>query len=240
MNTIRITTTQNIELEYDLASLGDRIVGRIIDMLIIAAYVIVFLVVMSAGAGTVFDRNPWLIMIFILPIAFYDLALEILLNGQSVGKRVMKIKVINIDGNQPSLGQYVIRWLFRLIDFTLTGGVCALITVAVSEKKQRVGDIVAGTTLIKTQPRTSFNQTLYVPTPEINYTVSYPAVTNLSDKDIQLIKEALLHISKTNNLYLAYPVAEKVKKMLNIETNLEPSHFLQTVVADYNYLTSRG
>jgi len=179
-------------------------------------------------------------VILILPIAFYDLLLEILLNGQSVGKRVMKIKVINIDGNQPSLGQYVIRWLFRLIDFTLTGGVCALITVAVSEKKQRVGDIVAGTTLIKTQPRTAFNQTIYVPTPEINYTVSYPEVVNLTDKDVQLIKEALLHISKTNNLYLAYPVAEKVKKMLNIETNLEPSHFLQTVVTDYNYLTSRG
>jgi uncharacterized RDD family membrane protein YckC len=240
MNTIRITTTQNIELEYDLAGLGERIVGRILDMLIIVAYVIVLMIVFSVfKIGRAIEDNAWLVIIFILPVIFYDLLLEIFLNGQSVGKRVMKIKVISLDGSRPSFGQYIIRWLFRLIDFSFTGGICALIAVAVSERKQRVGDIVAGTTLIKTQPRTAFNQTIYVPTPEINYAVSFPDVINLSDKDIQLVKEVMLHINRTGNLYLAYPTAEKIKQLLHIQSNLEPSDFLRVVIADYNYITSR-
>jgi uncharacterized RDD family membrane protein YckC len=239
MNTIRITTSQNIELEYDLASLGERIGAFALDLLVVFAYLIIISIVVNVIAVSG-NQSGLIYFLLFLPAAFYNLLSEIFLNGQTLGKRVLKIKVISITGTSASIGQYMIRWLFRLIDIFFSFCTCALISVAVSDKKQRVGDMVAGTTLIKTQPRTAFNQTMYVPTPEINYTVSYPAVTSLSDKDIQLIKEALLHISKTNNLYLAYPVAEKVKKMLNIETNLDPSHFLQTVVADYNYLTSRG
>jgi uncharacterized RDD family membrane protein YckC len=237
MNTIRITTTQNIELEYDLAGLGERIAGYILDMLIIVAYVII--VMMIASRLSVFtEKNGWIFVIIFLPVVFYDLACEVLLNGQSVGKKVMKIKVISIDGSQPTLGQYMIRWLFRLVDFSLSNGLCALICVAVSERKQRVGDMVAGTTLIKTQPRTAFQQTLYTPTPDTNYTVSFPDVVTLSDSDMQLIKEVTLQIKKTGNNYLAYHAAEKIKQLLHIETNLEPAHFLQVVIADYNHLTS--
>ncbi len=240
MNTIKISTTQNIELEYELAGLGERIVGRILDFVFIIAYGIVFLVIMGVGDfGRIINTNQWLLLIFFLPVIFYDLVCEVLFNGQSLGKRIMKIKVISIDGSQPSLGQYIIRWLFRLVDFSLTGSICALVSVAVSEKKQRVGDMVAGTTLIKTSPRTFFNQTIYAPTPEVNYTVSFPEVVNLTDADIQLIREVIVHISKTGNLYLAYPTAEKVKKLLNVQTNLEASHFLNVVIADYNYLTAK-
>ena len=168
-----------------------------------------------------------------------SLACEIWLNGQSVGKKVMKIKVISLDGARPTLGQYIIRWLFRLIDITFTYCLCALISVAVSEKKQRVGDIVAGTTLIRTQPRTTFQHTFYAPIVEANYQVTFPQVASLSDKDLQLIREAALQVQRSNNLYLAHRVAEKVKHLLKIESNLEPSVFLQVVVSDYNYLTSQ-
>jgi uncharacterized RDD family membrane protein YckC len=238
MNTIQITTSQNIDVEYDLASLGERIAGYIIDVLIIIAY---FIIVFFTATYTHFfnGENYWVFIILSLPALFYDLACEVLLNGQSIGKKVMKIKVISIDGGQPSFGQYVLRWLFRMIDFTFTNNLCALISVAVSEKKQRVGDMVAGTTLIKTQARTNFQQTIYTPTPDINYTVFFPDVINLSDKDMQLIKEVTIQIKRTGNNYLAYHAAEKIKQLLNVQTNLEPAHFLQVVIADYNYLTSK-
>ena len=237
MNTIRITTSQNIELEYDLASLGERMAGAIFDWLIIIAYIIVVMVLFSQFH--VFENKSYLIITLVtLPIAFYDLASEALFNGQSIGKRIMKIRVISIEGNQPTIGQYLIRWLFRLIDSTMTYSLCALICVAVSERKQRLGDMVAGTTLIKTSPRTSFQQTLFAPTPDIHYTVSFPLVTSLSDKDVQLIKEVSLQVQKTGNNYLAFQAAEKVKSLLGVETNLDPAYFLQVVIADYNYLTA--
>jgi uncharacterized RDD family membrane protein YckC len=239
MNTILITTSQNIDVEYDLASLGERIAGYIIDLLIVIAYVIIVMLI-AGSTHLLREETIWVYILLFLPVMFYDLASEVLLNGQSVGKKVMKIKVISIEGGQPSLGQYIIRWLFRLIDFTFTNCLCALISIAVSERKQRVGDMVAGTTLIKTTARTGFQQTLYTPTPDINYTVSFPGVINLSDKDMQLIKEVTLQINRTGNNYLAYHAAEKIKQLLDVQTNLEPAHFLQVVIADYNYLTSKN
>jgi uncharacterized RDD family membrane protein YckC len=241
MNSISITTSQNIELEYELAGLGERIVGSIIDFVLLVSYLIVFSILFNIGAfSSMLRHNGWLIFFISLPLIFYDLVCEILFNGQTLGKKIMKIKVISLDGRQPTWGQYILRWLFRLVDFILTWNICAILCIAVSEKKQRVGDMVAGTTLIRTSPRTVFQQTIYTPTPDLNYTVSFPEVTGLSDSDIQLIREVILHIQRTGNLYLAYPTAEKVKTLLGVQTNLEASHFLHVVIADYNHLTSKG
>ncbi len=240
MNTIKITTSQNIELEYDLAGLGERIVGRIIDMLIVVAYIVLLFAILYGFAGDTFiDRNLWVLIFFILPIVFYDLVSEILMNGQSVGKRVMNIKVVSIDGARPTLGQYLIRWLFRLVDFTLTSGLCALISVAVSARKQRVGDMVAATTLIRTTARTNIEDTIYTPTSIANYTVSFPEVIHLSDRDIQLVKEVILNVNKTGNSVLAYQAADKIKQTLRVQSELEPLYFLHVLMADYNHLTSK-
>ena len=237
MNTIKITTSQNIELEYDLASVGERIVGRIVDGLIIVAYGV--LIVLIFINGKLMDGNRWILFLFLLPVVFYDLFSEVFMNGQSVGKRVMNIKVISLNGSHPTLGQYMIRWLFRVIDFSLTGSLCALICVAVSERKQRVGDMIAGTTLIKTIPRVEFHQTIYVPTRQEEYTVSFPEVATLADKDMQLIKEVMLSVNKSGNTMLAYHAAEKIKKTLDIDSNLEPRNFLQVLLSDCNHLTSQ-
>jgi uncharacterized RDD family membrane protein YckC len=240
MNTIKITTSQNIELEYDLASLGERIAGRIFDTLIIGAYVLLLFYLFSPYRYDSFRSLQVLtIVLSLLPIIFYDLLSELLMNGQSVGKRIMKIKVISLDGGRASFGQYVIRWLFRLVDFTLTNSICALVCVAASQNKQRVGDMVAGTALIKTNPRTALLQTLYVPVKENNYRVSFPEVTNLADKDMQLVKEVILSVAKSGNTLVALKAADKIKQILQINSNLEPLYFLEVLMADYNYLTSQ-
>lgn len=236
MNTVKITTTQNIELEYDLASLGERVVGYIVDALIVTAYLIIILVVFM-GVNLI-NSDGLIMFLFMFPIFFYHLLSEILMNGQSVGKKVMNIKVISLDGHQPSLGQYLIRWLFRLVDFTVTNGICALICVAVSEKKQRVGDIVAGTTVIKTVPRTALHQTIYTPVQHSEYTVSFPEVARLADKDIQLIKEVIISVNKSGNTTLAMQAAEKIKETLGIQSTMEPMQFLQTLLVDYNQTTA--
>jgi hypothetical protein len=112
--------------------------------------------------------------------------------------------------------------------------------VAVSEKKQRLGDMVAGTAIVKTNYRTTLQQTLYTPVEETGYHVSYPEVANLADMDVQLIKEVILNVNKTGNINLAFQAAEKIKNILRINSELEPLRFLQLLLADYNYLTSRG
>lgn len=104
MNTINVTTSQNIELEYELGSLGDRIVSRILDRVVLVGYVIVVLAIIGFGNLEKFmNRNIWVIAIFIaLPLLFYHLLSEMFLNGQSLGKKIMGIKVISLTGGQPT------------------------------------------------------------------------------------------------------------------------------------------
>jgi uncharacterized RDD family membrane protein YckC len=236
MSKISILTPQNIELEYDLASVGDRIVATIIDRLILIAYVIILIVVAMQGD---FSGNIMQLYIFIasLPAMFYTLLSEVFMNGQTIGKRVMKIKVISINGNQPSFSQYLMRWLFRIVDLWMTGSIVAIIMVAVNDKRQRLGDIVAGTTLIKTTPRTTINETLYVPVAETNYKATYPEVINLKDDDIQLVKEVIINVHKSSNTMLAYQTMQKIETVLNIKSQHEPLTFLYAVLSDYNHLS---
>ncbi len=241
MNTISITTSQNIELEYDLASLGDRILGHIVDWLVLIAYGIIVAAII--GFGNIWGylgTNYWMIIVLILPFVFYDLLCEILLNGQSVGKKVMGIKVTSLSGEQPTISQYFIRWLFRLVDFSFTSHLLGLIMVAVTQKKQRLGDLLAGTVVVKTKPRTDFNQTIYAPPVQTAYQVTYPEVINLNDHDIQLVRDVITSVYKSRNTMLALQAQEKIEEVLEIKSQqFEAMDFLRTVLSDYNYMTSQ-
>jgi uncharacterized RDD family membrane protein YckC len=236
MSVIKVTTTQNIELEFELASLGERMVAYLVDGAIIAGYYLS--VVLILIGSQVMNRNEWLIFALLLPVFFYDLASEVFMNGQSVGKKVMNIKVISLSGESASVAQYLIRWLFRLVDFTLTFNLCALISIAVSERHQRVGDMVAGTTLIKTRPRSSLQHTIYTPVVTENYTVTFPEVSNLSSRDVQLVKEVIMSVNQSGNIMLARHAADKIKEVLHIQSDMEARTFLLLLLSDYNYLTS--
>ena len=121
MQTIRITTTQNIDIDYEVAGLGERIVAYIIDMAMFAVIIIATLIAIGVVGGMRRGGSDiWIGVLFVIYGAlyvFYDLICELSMNGQSVGKKIMKIKVISLDGARPRLGQYLLRWLFRIIDF---------------------------------------------------------------------------------------------------------------------------
>lgn len=255
MQTVRIRTSQNIDIDYEVANLGDRILAHIIDTGVIAGfgyilyYIVIFTVLLSPGvlksSGSGFNGIPVsiivIIAIFSLLVTFYDLIAEIFFNGQSIGKFAMKIRVVSLNGARPGTGQFFLRWVFRLLDLGITFGIGALIAVAMSEKKQRIGDMVAGTTLIKTQPRTQLDE-LYFLAPEDDYSPVLPEVCNLADNEITLIHEVITTFKTTGNSAVVYDMAVQIKKHLGIEipAGMNEYDFLLTVVKDYNYLTSRA
>ena len=153
----------------------------------------------------------------------------------------MKIKVISIDGSQASIGQYFIRWLFRLVDFALTAQIGGLIAVAVSENKQRIGDMVAGTTLIKTVPRTNIEHIAFHPSEE-EYTPVFKNADLMSDRDIELVHEVILTYYKTFNTDLIYTMSAKVAGHLSVSIpqGMNELNFLTTIIKDYNHLTSQS
>ena len=237
MNTITITTSQNIEFEYELGSLGDRIIGAIIDYIVVIAYAIIMVAIFLNRSG---NTSAYVFILLFLPVVFYDLISELLLNGQSLGKRVMGIKVISASGDQPALSQYLIRWVFRLVDFTLSSSMVAVVMVAATERKQRLGDLIAGTVLVKTKPRTHLSDTFYEKNIAEAYAVTYPQVIGLKDSDIQLIKEVLLSVRRTDNTMLALHAQEKVEQILHIRSmHQNPVDFLRVVLNDYNHLAAQ-
>ncbi|NOW98153.1 RDD family protein [Mucilaginibacter sp. SG564] len=246
MQTIRITTTQNIDIDYEVAGLGERIVAYIIDMAMFGVIIIATIII--AEATTKFrggTESFWLgliIIIYAVLYVFYDLICELAMNGQSVGKKIMKIKVISLDGARPRLGQYLLRWLFRIIDFLPgTLNLCGLICVAVSDKSQRLGDMVAGTTLIRTVPRTKMQNIAFKPEGD-NYQPVFTEAAQLSEQDIELINEVINNYVKSGNSMLVYNMAQRIKDLLNVTPPAEMNNmlFLQTIIKDYSHIIAQA
>ncbi|GAL78024.1 hypothetical protein JCM19274_4523 [Algibacter lectus] len=146
---LQINTTQNVNINFTAASVGERILAYGIDWIIKIAYIIVvyqLLFNLFNIPALIQDMDNWsqgaIYVTFYFPVIFYTLIFETLLDGQTLGKRILKIKVVKIDGYQASLADFLIRWLFRIIDLNMLSGVVALISIITSSKNQRLGGIL--------------------------------------------------------------------------------------------------
>lgn len=232
---IAINTSQNVLLEYEPASIGDRILATVIDYVVIAGWVLLTAILPAALLGRSGLNQPIGIVYYLvvvgLPIIFYDFLCEWLLNGQSLGKIAMKIRVVMLDGSQPGIGAYLLRWLLRLIDTRIFSGLVAVICVAANGKGQRLGDMAAGTTVIRLKPKVNLGDITYTQLPD-DYRVTFPQAAQLSDQDIQVIREVIQRGSSE----AIVRAAEKIKDVLSITTSLDSYQLLNAVVNDYQYL----
>jgi uncharacterized RDD family membrane protein YckC len=235
MDTLSIGTSQNINIEQPIASIGERVAATLLDLLFIVCYYIAVFILSR------FINSDTLILIFSVPPSLYSLISELAMNGQSWGKKLMKIKVVNTDGTSATFSGYFLRWITRLIEVLATVGSLAIITIILNRKGQRLGDIAANTAVIRLKDK-SLRETIYTQLPD-NYTVVYPEVSKLSANDIYTIKEVLETLrtkKKTNQtITLAQKAHEAIERKLGVKANQATEPFLQTVIRDYNYI-NRG
>ncbi|MDB5086860.1 MAG: hypothetical protein JWR09_854 [Mucilaginibacter sp.] len=238
METITVNTTQNIDIDYEIGGLGERTLAKIIDYAVFIPFVIAGLFLGTALNGQVLE---WYFILLYVLFLFYDLLCEVFFNGQSFGKKIMKIRVISLDGARPRFSQYLLRWLFRLVDFGVTGGLAALVTAVMTDKGQRVGDVVAGTALIRSVPRTTMNNIVYANV-EDNYVPVFIQAAELSDKDVSLIHEVIGNYYKTGNSTIVFTLAEKIRAHLQIALppNMNSLLFLQTILKDYTHISAQA
>ena len=242
MPTIRIHTTQNVTIEYEAASLGSRIVAAILDNLILLAWIGAVFGLSFWLFGRRFADSPVLVVVLGLiaglPYVFYNLACETLLNGQSLGKKALHLRVVRLDGTAPRLGDYFLRWLLRAVDISLPffGPLVAIIAIAASGKGQRLGDMAAGTTVISTKPRPQqFQQVASQLTPP-EYEPVFPQAADLTDHDAALLRQLLNRSLQQDNYVLLNETAVKIKSLLHVETNFSDEEFLRTVLRDHAHL----
>jgi len=246
MTTIRVHTAQNVTLEYEVASLGDRIVATLLDYLVLIAWGAAWALLVSALAsggsssgGATDYRDPAaivgvaLVVLIFAPYVFYHLLCEVFFNGQSIGKKARHIRVIRLDGTAPRLGDYLLRWLLRLIDTGLFGGLVAVLTIALNGRGQRLGDIAAGTTVVNVRPRPAHTLPLVTADNLAGYQVVFPEAARLADHDVALVRQLVQQATARANYEVLNEVANKVKALTGIRTDLPDLSFLQTVLRDH-------
>ncbi len=260
MSIIQINTAFNIDLEFDIAEFHKRLLAYIIDYLLMIVYLWAMKTLLYNAFNVESESTMGLdILIISLPMLFYSFLCELWMNGQTIGKRIMSIRVISLEGGEPTLGQYMLRWitkffewpfLFGYIFFSkenliiysfITGflGVAVVIIIAVTQKNQRLGDLAAGTVVVNTKTQLSIDDTIFMDVKTTGYQVTFANVMRLSDRDINTIKSVVTQATKSGNYDMCNRVAMKVKDVLKIQTDMHPDQFLEKLLQDYNYLATR-
>jgi len=240
MDNFQIETAQNVSIYQNVAGIGERIVAFIIDFAIIAAYwILSILLIVKFGLDRDDTGDIWTFYLVMgLPIFLYYLLFETFWNGKTPGKAVMKLKVVKLDGSKPGFGSYFVRWIMRIVDISITSGGVAVVSILMSERGQRLGDLAAGTTVISEKKRVNLADSLLIDIPE-NYLPTYPQVTVFNDKDAQLIKTLFTDAKRDGNHNVIVKLAERLKDKMDVtpeETNIS---FVERVLADYNYYTQK-
>lgn len=225
MPIVKIPTSFNISLEFDTPGLGRRLASLFFDMLIQYAYIYLIIELHSSVFQAQW-QNSWAIWLILLsPVFVYHIFSEVALNGQSLGKKIMKLRVVNLNGGRPSISQFLIRWLLRVSDLWIVillfllisfmGGqgntetiiavlfgfgflITDIILVSNSSKGQRIGDVLAQTILIKINRAETLNSTIFREV-EKEYVPAFPQVMRISDRDLNIIKTLINNGNEKQN-----------------------------------------
>ena len=240
MANLAINTTQNVNLDYKISSVGERILAFLIDLLLFMVYLYVLEVITEAMSMAISDN--WTVFglqqLLLTPVMFYSLYMHILFNGRTLGKYVMKTRVVKIDGSPVHWSNYLTLWMLRLIDIWMFIGSIGVLTLIFSEKRQRLGDMAAGTVVISTKKKVNITHTILEEV-EDTYEPKFVNVTMLSDKDARLIKETYQIAVRSNDYKTLNILRKKVEGLLNVESDLYDRQFIDTVLKDYNHYTQK-
>ena len=236
MSELQINTTQNVKITFNAAGAGERLLAFIIDMAIKIGYMLV----LTWAFGAFDNMDQWsqiaINTVLSFPVMFYTLVLESVLQGQTIGKRALKIRVVKIDGYQASFSDYVVRWFFRIVDIYIFG--LGFFVMLFNKKTQRIGDMAAGTAVIGLKDNVNISHTILENLKE-NYMPTYPNVIKLSDNDARIIKETFSAARTSKDYQTLIKLRNKIIEVVGIKhvkqsTDME---FIDVILKDYNFYT---
>ncbi|UWY30479.1 RDD family protein [Flavobacterium sp. TR2] len=244
MSELSINTTQNVKINFIAASVGERLGAFFIDLFIIICYITALSIVLFDWLRLdrlMVNLDGWsrgaIFLMLYSPVIVYSLVLENVFEGQSLGKKILKIKVVKIDGYQAGFGDYLIRWFFRVIDFFTFFGLPGLISVITSQKSQRLGDMAAGTAVITLKNKINISHTILEEIGEA-YVPTYPLVIKLSDNDMRIIKETYQKAAAKNDHEVIYKLVAKIESVTGIKNQSgNYDDFIRVILKDYNFYT---
>ncbi|MGB1038094.1 MAG: RDD family protein [Bacteroidia bacterium] len=263
MANLSVKTNFNTKLNLEVDTIGKRVLAYFIDLAVLGLYLVFLVYLLSffdfdliESFGDDSSRVIWgWQSILMLPFMFYTLFSEVISGGYTIGKYLAKIKVVKVNGFQPTFVEFFIRWIFRTVDIyaliiisisfggtvsnILSGysvGLVGLITMARNKRGQRIGDIVAGTAVVKTKVQHSMNITIMKEL-KSDYQPTYPQVIKLSDNDARIIKDTYEGAKKMKDEKLIRKLVNKLEVVMKIKCDTTNRQFIETVLKDFNYYT---
>ncbi len=250
--TLIIETPERVPLAFALASIGNRFLAVAIDHFIqfLTMFIVAWALISWTGVGDNFNRpaaemiaemSKWtlalMIIILFLIFAGYFIFFEWIWNGQTPGKRLLKLRVIREDGRPITLWEAIARNLLRIFDavpgFVIPVYSIGLVSIFLSNRDQRIGDLFAGTVVIRertdeapTFAETFSNQVSDAAFRRVQKHTDFRADVNLLTEDEIEVVESFLRrrwdLNERQRLWMAWRVA------LPIMYKIKPNYDLQT------------
>jgi uncharacterized RDD family membrane protein YckC len=249
---LSIDTPENVTFDYDVAGIGSRFLAALVDSLLVGLGIglIAITAVLLRAQLNLSDESTWYwilaiasTLIFLLFWGYYIL-FEIFWNGQTPGKRWVKIRVIRVDGTPVSPAEVVIRNLLRVIDLFPTAYAFGVVCMFLNDKSRRLGDLAAGTLVVHEREAVGLVETGASRERALSTVIArgeapgdFP-YERLSGRDVQVIEEYLLRRNQLpNSEQLAGHILSSIYSRLDLpETSIPIGKASDTLAAMYKKL----
>lgn len=160
------------------------------------------------------------------------------MEGRTIGKLLVKTRVVKIDGYQASFTDYFTRWIFRLVDIDM-GFIPGILSMLFSKHTQRLGDLAAGTAVVSEKSKYNLSHTILADIDD-GYQPYFTRRQMLlfSDNDMRIIKENAVTAAEVGNTLLVEKLTEKIEEVIEVKNEFPSQEiFISKVIQDYNYYT---
>lgn len=258
-NQVKIRTPESVELEFTLAGIGNRTLALLIDYTVLGSAIAILVLLASLIAEQLTDLATllgggtdavelWLAAIFLLVLfavfVSYFVIFEVVWQGQSPGKRVAHIRVIQENGRPPGLFQATLRSLLRPVDDILFLG---FFLIVLGQREKRLGDWLAGTLVVQNEQSTSTKslQTSPAANQVANQLSDLADLSQLTPDDFLVIRAYLTRrtqMKKEAKSQVSLQLARQAKQIIQLETlpaDMSPDVFLEAVYLAYQQQTNQ-
>jgi len=230
-NRVTFATPEGVTLELVLAGLGSRFLARLLDTVIQGALIAALAVAVGASGSPGWLQAIAIVLSFLVLFA-YDIILETLNNGRTVGKLAAGIRVVGGNGEPVRFLASAVRNIARILDFLPFLYLIGTISIVATQRGQRVGDLAAGTIVARDRfPGLAHVPALLTVTPAAVATWDVSAV---SPNELQAVRHFLdrrLELRWAARSYFALDLANRLgPKVAGIPANSHPEYVLEGIV----------
>lgn len=239
---LNIDTPENVAFNYEVAGIATRFMAGFVDTIILtliqACIYAVILAVAAVSLDEITDSDAllmWTLAVvgltnFVVSWGYY-MFFELRWNGQSPGKRWVGLRVIRTDGAPITLSESVIRNIVRLVDMLPTSYGIGVVTMFINSQCRRVGDIAAGTVVIRDRGSVKLESLAARPTAKAPWD---PAVTEgelplgrLTAQDLQMAED---YLRRADELLNSDKIGKRILMVLLQRLDLPPDWMANQLV----------